>query len=79
MRQFFWVDMNPLIERAQTGLAAARKRGRIGGRKRIMTPAKIDSAKKLISAGVPPKEIANNLSVSVPTLYRWLPASERET
>jgi len=68
-----------LIERTQKGLAAARKRGRIGGRKRLMTPAKIDSAKKLLAAGSPPKEVAASLGVSVPTLYRWLPASERET
>ena len=68
-----------LIERTQKGLAAARKRGRIGGRKRLMTPAKIDSAKKLLAAGSPPKEVAANLGISVPTLYRWLPASERET
>ncbi len=72
-----------LIERTQKGLAAARKRGRIGGRKRLMTPAKIDSAKKLLAcysaAGSPPKEVAAILGVSVPTLYRWLPASERET
>ena len=67
-----------LIERAQKGLAAARKRGRIGGRKRLMTPAKIDSATKLLAAGSSPKEVAANLGISVPTLYRWLPASERE-
>jgi len=67
-----------LIERTQKGLAAARKRGRVGGRKRLMTPAKIDSAKKLLAAGSSPKEVAVNLGISVPTLYRWLPASERE-
>ncbi len=44
-----------LIERTQKGLIAARKRGRIGGRKRLMTPAKIDSAKKLLAVGPPPK------------------------
>jgi transposase len=44
-----------------------------------MTPAKIDSAKKLLAVGSLPKEVAANLGVSVPTLYRWLPASERET
>jgi DNA invertase Pin-like site-specific DNA recombinase len=68
-----------LIERTQKGLAAARKRGRVGGRKQLMTPAKIDSAKKLLTAGSPPKEVAANLGISLPTLYRWLPASERET
>ncbi|MFZ3192907.1 MAG: helix-turn-helix domain-containing protein, partial [Moraxellaceae bacterium] len=27
--------------------------------------------------GMPPKDVANNLGVSVATLYRWLPASTR--
>ena len=40
-----------------------------------MTPSKIESAKKLLASGVPPKEVAKNLGVSVPTLYRWVPAS----
>lgn len=72
------MERDLLIERTQKGLAAARKRGRIGGRKRLMTPAKMDSARKLLSVGSPPKEVAANLGISVPTLYRWLPASERE-
>jgi len=65
-----------LIERTKAGLAAAKKRGRVGGRKRLMTPGKVEAAKKLLSEGMPPKEVANNLGVSIPTLYRWCPASE---
>lgn len=64
-----------LIERTKAGLEAARKRGRIGGRKRLMTPSKVEAAKKLISDGMPPRDVANNLGVSIPTLYRWCPAS----
>jgi len=66
-----------LVERTRAGLAAARKRGRVGGRKRIMTASKIDAARKLFSDGMPPREIAQNLGVSIPTLYRWCPASKR--
>ena len=66
-----------LIERTKAGLAAAKKRGRVGGRKRIMTSSKLEAAKKLLAEGMPPKEIAQNLGVSVPTLYRWCPASDR--
>jgi DNA invertase Pin-like site-specific DNA recombinase len=40
-----------------------------------MTDSKIALVKKLLSSGIPPKEVAENLGVSVPTLYRWLPAS----
>lgn len=64
-----------MIERTQAGLEAAREQGRIGGRKRIMTDAKIRSARKLLSQGTPPKEVAASLGVSVPTLYRWVPAT----
>ncbi|QHK22610.1 recombinase family protein (plasmid) [Pseudarthrobacter psychrotolerans] len=64
-----------MIERTQAGLQAAREQGRIGGRKRIMTDAKIRSARKLLSQGTPPTEVAASLGVSVPTLYRWVPAT----
>lgn len=63
------------IERTRAGLEAARQLGRRGGRKRRMTDSKIESAKKLLANGVPPREVAKNLGVSVPTLYRWVPAS----
>ena len=66
-----------IIERTRAGLAAARKRGRIGGRKRLMTPSKVKSANKLLKEDQPPREVAENLGVSIPTLYRWCPAAER--
>lgn len=55
----------------------ARQLGRKGGRKRRMTDSKIASAKKLLAGGTSPKEMAKDLGISIPTLYRWLPASER--
>jgi DNA invertase Pin-like site-specific DNA recombinase len=63
------------VERTRAGLEIARQLGRKGGRKRQMTDSKIESAKKLLANGVPPKDVAKNLGVSVPTLYRWVPAS----
>ncbi len=63
------------IERTRAGLEVARQLGRKGGRKRHMTDSKIESAKKLLANGVPPRDVAKNLGVSVPTLYRWIPAS----
>ena len=65
-----------IAERTKAGLAAAKAQGRIGGRKRKMTQSKIESAKKLLASGVLPKDVAQNLGVSIPTLYRWIPASE---
>ena len=56
----------------RAGLEVARQLGRKGGRKRQMTDSKIKSAKKLLATGVPPRDVATNLGVSVPTLYRWI-------
>jgi DNA invertase Pin-like site-specific DNA recombinase len=66
-----------LAERTRAGLAAARRRGRIGGRKRRMTPGKVESARQLLNGGMTPRELAQNLGISIPTLYRWVPASSR--
>ncbi|SCU93064.1 site-specific DNA recombinase; e14 prophage [Cupriavidus necator] len=63
------------VERTRAGLQVARLLGRKGGRKPKMTDSKIESAKRLLASGVPPKDVAKNLGVSIPTLYRWMPAS----
>lgn len=69
------MERDLIVERTRAGLDVARQLGRKGGRKPKMTDSKIESAKKLLASGVPPKDVAKNLGVSVPTLYRWLPAS----
>jgi DNA invertase Pin-like site-specific DNA recombinase len=63
------------VERTRAGLEVARSLGRVGGRKRKMTDSKLESARRLLAGGVPVKDVAKDLGVSVPTLYRWLPAS----
>jgi DNA invertase Pin-like site-specific DNA recombinase len=64
------------IMRARTmdGLAAARARGRVGGRRPAMSPSKIELAKKMYSEARQVKEIAEVLGVSRPTIYRALEA-----
>jgi DNA invertase Pin-like site-specific DNA recombinase len=64
-----------IAERTKAGLNAAKKLGRIGGRKRKMTKSKIIAAKKLLDSGIAPKDVAQNLGVSLATLYRWIPAN----
>ena len=66
-----------IVERTRAGLQVARQLGRKGGRKPKMTQSKVDSARQLLSVGTPPKDVARNLGVSVPTLYRWVPATVR--
>jgi DNA invertase Pin-like site-specific DNA recombinase len=67
------------IERTRAGLEIARQLGRKGGRRRQMTDSKIDSARKLLASGTPPRDVAKNLGVSVPTLYRWIPAAAQSS
>ena len=66
-----------ILERTRAGLEVARGQGRVGGRKRRMTDDKVQAARKLFESGAPPLEVALSLGVSVPTLYRWVPASSR--
>ena len=63
------------VERTRAGLEVARQLGRKGGRKPKMTNSKIESARKLLARGIPPRDVAKNLGVSIPTLHRWVPAS----
>jgi DNA invertase Pin-like site-specific DNA recombinase len=69
------MEREMIVGHTRAGLEVARQLGRKGGRKPKMTDSKIESAKKLLPSGVPPKDVAMNLGVSVPTLYRWAPAS----
>ena len=64
-------------ERTRAGLDAARRRGRVGGQKRRMTPEKVESARRLLSGGMSPRDVAQNLGISIPTLYRGVPATSR--
>jgi DNA invertase Pin-like site-specific DNA recombinase len=66
-----------ILERTRAGMEAARSQGRVGGRKRQMTESKVQAARKLLANGTPPREVAHSLGVSIPTLYRWLPAASR--
>ena len=66
------------VERTRPGLEIARLKGRIGGRKRMMTDSKVEAARHLLASGLTPHDVATNLGVSVATLYRWLPAGDRQ-
>lgn len=58
-------------ERTIAGLAAARARGRVGGRPRVMTPDKIRLARHLYDEGeVTVQQITETLGVSRRSIYR---------
>jgi DNA invertase Pin-like site-specific DNA recombinase len=69
------MERDLMIERTRAGLIVARQLGHKSGRKRKMTDSKIESAKALLAVGTPPRDVAKDLGVSIPTLYRWIPAS----
>lgn len=72
---FAQMERELIVERTRAGLEAAKRLGRIGGRKRKMTDSKLASAKNLLQSGLRPKDVAQNLGVSLPTLYRWIPTA----
>ena len=62
-----------IVERTRDGLAAARARGRSGGRKLTMTPEKIARARQMYDERkYTVAEIARTVGVSRPTIYRHL-------
>ena len=64
-----------IIERTRTGLEIARKLGPKGSCKPKMADSKIKSARKLLTSDVSPRDVAESVGVSIPTLYRCVPAS----
>ncbi|WP_206430445.1 MULTISPECIES: recombinase family protein [Mycobacteriaceae] len=59
-------------ERTVAGLAAARARGRVGGRRPALKGARLAHAQQLRAQGVPVWEIAQLLGVGRSTVYRTL-------
>jgi DNA invertase Pin-like site-specific DNA recombinase len=59
-------------ERTRAGLNAAAARGRIGGRRPVITPAKLQRAQKLIGKGLTVREAAAAMKVGKTALYEAL-------
>lgn len=70
-------ELDLIRERTKAGLEAARKRGRVGGRPKKLDQNQIEAAKVMFANGTPAIEIASAFSISVPTLYRTIPACSR--
>lgn len=63
-----------IVERTRAGLAAAREKGRIGGRRPKLTPEQWAQAGRLIANGMDRKQVAIIYDVAVCTLYKKFPA-----
>ena len=59
-------------ERVTAGMQAARDRGRVGGRRPVMTPEKFDRAVKLLAQGLNVREAAARIKVGHSSLYQAL-------
>jgi DNA invertase Pin-like site-specific DNA recombinase len=66
-------ERNLIRKRTNAGLAAARARGKVGGRKEKLNSSKIDTLKKMYaSKDHTIKEICSTMGISKPTLYRYI-------
>ncbi|MBG6240440.1 MAG: recombinase family protein [Candidatus Symbiopectobacterium sp. Clec_Harlan] len=64
-----------IVERTQAGLAAARSRGRIGGRPCSLSSAQQEQAKKLLESGHSRKQLALLYGVSLASIYKYCPVN----
>lgn len=67
-----------IVERTKAGLAAAKARGRVGGRKRQVTADMEERAISMLRAGAPIPEVAEAIGVSKSLIYQrardeWAP------
>lgn len=78
MGSFAQLEREMIQERTLAGLAAARERGRVGGRKSALTPEMVEAAQRMIAdigeggEGLSVKAAATRLKVGRTTLYNAL-------
>jgi DNA invertase Pin-like site-specific DNA recombinase len=60
-------------QRTLAGLAAARARGRSGGRPRKMSREKTETVNALLKSGIDPLIVAKQVGISKTTLYKYFP------
>lgn len=62
-----------IVERTKAGLAAARSRGRIGGRPYSLSSAQQEQARKLLESGNSRKQLALLYDISLASIYKYFP------
>ena len=70
-------ERNLILERSVAGRAAARARGRFGGRPEKLTQQDLELLKTLVDNGTPIKTIADKWNISRTTVYRYLEKMEK--
>ena len=69
------MERENIIERTRAGLAVARAKGRIGGRRPKLTPEQWAQAGRLLAAGETRQRVAIIYDVGISTLYKKFPAA----
>ena len=64
-------ERNLIRERVNAGLEAARKRGRFGGRRKVIDAAKARSIRAMRAQGMTTSEILESAQISRATLFRF--------
>ncbi|EPO7716030.1 TPA: recombinase family protein [Klebsiella aerogenes] len=64
-----------IVERTRAGLAAAREQGRIGGRRRVMTPQVLERCQRMLENGATRKQVADVIGVGAKTIYKYFPVA----
>jgi DNA invertase Pin-like site-specific DNA recombinase len=69
---FAQFERDLIVSRTRDGLAAAKARGRVGGRKAKLTPKQVQSIRTRYAGKESVAELAQSFNVSRPTIYRAL-------
>ncbi|WP_316391024.1 recombinase family protein [Citrobacter farmeri] len=70
------MERENITERTRAGLAVARAKGRIGGRRPKLTPEQWAQAGRLLAAGETRQRVAIIYDVGISTLYKKFPAAD---
>jgi DNA invertase Pin-like site-specific DNA recombinase len=65
-----------IIERTRAGVEAARARGRVGGRPKVLSPARVQRAIELIDGGASLRAAAREIKTSHVTLRRYIKSDD---
>lgn len=69
-------ERDVIIQRTKAGLEAARSRGRVGGRKKKLTPSQVHQLRALYHAkSTPLNDLCHTFGIAKPTLYKYLKES----